>query len=236
MKGPNSIVVYRDKKRRATVSGCTIPSANVKTGDMLQLAILTDTVDPVTALKTDADKLVCGDCPLRRTVCYVNVGQMPQAVWRATERSETVDVDTLPERKPIRLGSYGDPSFLPLKLLYKITRRRKWTGYTHQWRTTPKYRARKYARYLMASIDKFGGPLVNQITEAKRLGYRYFRVSDSADDVRPNEVLCPNYTHGVQCADCGLCNGSTGEGDKRKDIVIPVHGGASGVYQRGLQP
>jgi hypothetical protein len=243
MSKQNSVVVYRDDKRRATVSGCTVPSANVKTGDMLQLAILTDTVDPVTALKTDADKLVCGGCALRKIICYVNIGQMPLAVWRATDGADTVDVDTLPADKPVRLGSYGDPSFLPSRLLYKITRRRKrkWTGYTHQWRTTPKYRARKYARYLMASIDKFGGPIINQITEAKRLGYRYFRVADNLTDgtgwnrVRDNEVACPNFTHKVQCADCGLCNGSTGPDDRRKDIVIPVHGGASGVYQRGVQ-
>jgi hypothetical protein len=84
----------------------------------------------------------------------------------------------------------------------------------------------------MASIDKVNGVVINQITEAKALGYRYFRVSDDVNDVKPNEVLCPNFTHKVQCADCGLCNGSTGPNDKRKDVVIPVHGSGSGEYQR----
>ena len=239
MSGANSVVVYRDDKRRATVSGCTIPSANPKTGDMLQLAILTDTVDPLTAARTGADEDVCGICPLRPKhsggtgECYVNLAFMPRQVWETTEGDDTVSVDTLPAGKPLRLGSYGDPFFLPLRLLRALTRKRRHTGYTHQWRHAPSSVSKRYARYVMASIDKRSGPLVNLITEAKALGYRYFRISESSDDVRPNEVLCPNYTHGVQCADCGLCDGSRGQEDKRKDIVIPVHGSGTGSYTKG---
>jgi hypothetical protein len=238
MKGPNSVVLYRDKKRFVTITGLTDKSANPKTGDMLQVQILASKSDPVTAWQTGADVANCGHCPIKRH-CYVNKAFQPLSVYKATKGQKAV-FPSLPD-KAVRLGAYGDPLFMPLKLLYKVTRRRKWTGYTHQWRTTPKHRARRYARYLMASIDKFGGPLINQIVEAKKLGYRYFRVADNISDgtgwnrVRDNEVACPNFTHKVQCADCGLCNGSTGEGDKRKDVVIPVHGGASAIYQRGEQ-
>jgi len=46
--------------------------------------------------------------------------------------------------------------------------------------------------------------------------------------VEANEIICPSVTHGVQCAACNLCNGSTGAGDRRKNIVILAHGAKSG--------
>ncbi len=224
----NSVPIYRNE-RKDIVACITEKSSNRKIGDMAQLSVMVNSVSPVEALQ-GKDAKICGDCPLRPSKvggCYVTVARFAQAVWRSVQRQAVVD--TWATTKPIRLGAYGDPAMLPIKLLAKLTKGRKHTGYTHQWRKV----APTYARYLMASIDKHGGDIDAQITQAKAKGYRYFRVSDDGQDLRKGEIMCPNYSHGVNCADCLLCDGSRGNDDKRKNIVIPVHGSAIRRYVDG---
>lgn len=212
----NADVLYRDSARFATVS---YKSRNVKTGDMAQVNILARGADPVRAAHvTGQDKAVCGSCPLRPSVggvCYVNKAHGPLAIYRAVSRNPVKGLARILSRlgsKAIRLGAYGDPAFLPLPLLEQVTKGRKHTGYTHQWRKVSK----RYAQYVMASVETLADR-----TKAKAKGYRTFRVTSDATDVASGEVLCPNYTSKVQCADCGLCNGAS----KAKDIVILAHGG-----------
>lgn len=224
----NSVPIYRNKNRDI-VAVVTEKSVNRKIGDMAQLSVMVDSVSPVLALRGQ-DSKICGDCPLRPSKvggCYVTVARFAQAVWRSVKGQAVVN--TWATTKPIRLGAYGDPAMLPVPLLAKLTKGRKHTGYTHQWRKV----APTYARYLMASIDKLSGDVGAQITQAKAKGYRYFRVSDNGRDLRKGEILCPNFTHGVNCADCLLCDGSRGSKDRRKNIVIPVHGSAVRRYVDG---
>ena len=226
----NSVPIHRTRNIVVTLTGLTCASSNPKTGNMLQAAILPRRVDPFTAVQTGADKAVCGDCPLRPILarmaksvrCYVRTAQFPLAVWRAVRGKRVKPLSALnltqgkrnrrAENKPVRLGAYGDPVLIPLPMLEELTADRKRTGYTHQWRTCdPAYR-----RYLMASCET-----AEDVIDANKRGWRTFRTVASADSqLMPDEILCPNYTHKVTCADCGLCNGA----GKAKNIAIPVHG------------
>ena len=69
----------------------TMESANAKTGNMCQVWILHENLDPVDAVSLGADDTVCGDCPHRKQAdgsrsCYVNVGQAPKSVWKSYKR------------------------------------------------------------------------------------------------------------------------------------------------------
>lgn len=225
---PNSTKIYQDSERFAAL---TQKSTNVKTGDMEQLAILSASESPEKAVKSGQDTVVCGDCPLRSKssggsgLCYVNTGQGPREVYKAI-KLQPVTMPK-PSTKPIRLGSYGDPALLPFRLVRRLTKGRRWTGYTHQWHKVSKI----WSRLLMASIDdtmaKREGLTSAQLRDkAKAKGYRTFRVVKSKADLLEGEIMCPNYTTGVQCVDCGLCNGA----GTAKDIAIVVHGASKKLY------
>jgi len=225
-----SYVVHRDADKFAVV----VPkSTNIKTGPMDQLHILPN-VNPIKALKEGKDRSVCADCPLSSKAnggngsCYVVVVQGPNATWKA---SNTKPVVKCQSKRPIRLGAYGDPALLPMKLVRRTVRDRRWTGYTHQWHK----RHTNWSKYLMASIDPImaerqGMSVLELKALAQSKGYRTFRVLSEGGSVDSDEILCPNYTRGTQCIDCGLCNGSK-ENDTRKNIAIPAHGSGKNLLQ-----
>ena len=64
----------------------TMESKNTKTGNMIQVWILREDINPVEAIATGDDYTVCGDCPHRKQAdgsrsCYVNVGQAPRQIY-----------------------------------------------------------------------------------------------------------------------------------------------------------
>ena len=219
----NSIPVYRSPTIVAAVTGVTRRSANPKTGDMLQMSILVRKVEPLEALRLGLDRHNCGGCLYSSTEnggnndCYVLVGQMPTQVYRSVKGQRIPDIDPadIKPGKAIRLGAYGDPGFLPLSLLEAWTIGRKFTGYSHAWRTLPK----SYTRYLMASCETPG-----DVRQANERGWRAYRTIEHRDSpISANEIVCPHIgRHKVQCADCRLCSGSS---IGAKSIVIPMHGG-----------
>ncbi len=221
MSKPNGYVLHEDSERIVVATGFTRKSANAKTGDMIQVFILARRDNPLQAIKTGSDSLICGDCPLRglngqKRTCYVNVGQAPLAVWRAFNRGSypaLTDLSVFHGRK-VRFGSYGDPVFMPLAVLQAVANASAgWTGYTHQWRN-PLFAA--YRAFVMASVETADG-----FDQAHAAGWRTFRVSASLTDLRSNEIVCPNTTRGISCADCRLCAGTS---KNAKSIVIEAHG------------
>lgn len=204
----NGIELYRgpsalnDEDIVVILTGLTNGSANRKTGDMLQTWILRRDRAPTDAVRDGSDDAICGDCfhrgdakTGRKRSCYVNVGQAPNAVWRAWRKGRyavtTASVESAVaayhrravrggrERALVRLGAYGDPAAVPLETwrgLHALLERHfacapRWTGYTHQWRRcSPAYR-----HFLMASVDS-----LSEQREAELLGWRTFRVVASA--------------------------------------------------------
>ena len=207
---------YILSENRRVVVIATLESENEKTGDMVQVWIIRPDMHPVEAVATGADKAICGDCRLRGVACYVNVGFGPAAVWRAYKRGSypVLSDYSVFAGRAIRLGAYGDPAFVPRRVIHKLAAFAH-TGYTHQWR-----RAEWLREFVMASVDS-----VTEMLEARAAGWRTFRVS-SANLAERGEILCPaseEAGHRTKCIDCQLCDGLRGN-DQRKSIFIPVHG------------
>lgn len=235
MSKPNGYVIYDGpseldgKPIIAVATGFAKNSQNSKTGAMVQIWILRRNVAPLTAVKTGADKSVCGNCPLRPNAfksrkdrlpgdkaCYVNIGQAPRAVHDGWQRGiYPAAVPGIFLGHKVRFGAYGDPAAVPAAAWAQARREMvQNTGYSHQWRTV----APCNAEFLMASVETPEGR-----AEAKAMGWRTFRTKREGDPVLPGEIACPaSKEAGVRttCDKCVLCGGAS---VKAKDIVINLH-------------
>ena len=224
----NKVVVDRSHGRMTIINKLgRMPSENRKTGDMAQGYILAEGMKPTQLIKQKLDALICGDCPLQGAECYVN----PVSVNSVYKAAKDLPVTSCPQyAKPLRLGAYGDPAFTPMHAIRQALDAGPgvWTGYTHRW-----HKARLgYSRWLMASIDhksakRAGITPIELKRQANERGYRTFRILLPSDQLDKGEILCPYVTHGVQCADCGLCSGTEGRG--KADIATPLHGTPTGM-------
>lgn len=234
----NGAILYRGASQLdgapivVIVTGLKNASANGKTGDMLQTWILRDDISPTDAVKSGADASICGDCPLRgingkSRGCYVTLHQAPLSVYKAFKRGNypvvaLEDISRLVAGRMLRLGSYGDPAAVPANIWTAATSKVSgWTGYTHQWRTTPSLKS-----LCMASADN-----EQQRAEAVAEGWRTFRVKAEGEAILKGEVMCPATTVGLSCKDCGACKGAGGR--QTGTIVINIHG-SKGTINAGL--
>jgi hypothetical protein len=195
------------------------PSANVKTGQMVQSIVIRQDISPMEAVLEGKDDAVCGNCPLRRTACYVDLRPF-NTVWRVYKKGGYPRVTSaILERarrrsRQLRITAYGDPSAVPLKTWeYLLSYFPRSTGYSHQWRDLDA----SWSKFLMASCDHPEDYLL-----AKKEGWGTFRVINEGDELFPEEIVCPNRKDDtVTCEMCGLCSGTQ---KKRSHIVNPVHG------------
>lgn len=188
-------------------------SKNTKTGPMGQIWILNKDIPPNVAVKTGEDRAMCGTCPLRGGACYVRTEYGPLNIWKAYKAGKYM---ALPEKYttvlPVRWGAYGDIAALPEHIQERVKRlNTEHTSYTHQWREFD------LQAYNMASVES-----LEQREEAKRKGYRTFRIMKHGDKPREGEILCPNdRDKSVLCMNCLLCQGNK---KGAKDICTYVHG------------
>lgn len=205
-------------------------SANRKTGDMVQTYIMRADLPPTEANKLGEDASICGTCTLRgnptldpdkkqatERPCYVVLGQGPLIVYRAYLRGAYPlrlaphEVYAIGHDRVVRIGTYGDGAAVPLYIWRTLIAGAKgYTAYTH---AVPN----PAPDIFMTSADT---PADAQA--AWERGERTFRVLRNNEMRVPRvEAMCPNVTHGVQCAQCLLCGGTSRTG---KSIVIPKHG------------
>jgi len=158
-------------------------------------------------------------------ICYVNLGQSVDAIWRAYHRGVyrpwSDEFIRLAARRcsGLRLGLYGDAGALPeevIERLCAVFREENPTspilGYTHAWRRRD---CQWLARFAMASVETWQGAI-----DAGKRGWRVFFAG--AESERPAGLIeCPADSHGRQCADCGLCQGTH---RKARSIYIKPHG------------
>ena len=140
---PNGVILYRGPSQLdgapivVIATGLADASANTKTGAMIQTWILRADTDPIEAKRGDMDTSICGDCPLRGAKCYVNVTQAPRAVFDGVRRGiypryVKRDHAKLFAGRALRVGSYGDPAAVPLRVwLAVVPLAKKVAGYTH---------------------------------------------------------------------------------------------------------
>ena len=108
----NGYIFYEDDSIVGIITGLMLGSSNTKTGAMPQTWILVKDINPIEAVNTGADKLICGDCKHRGTVvsvdekrdkksysvrnglktinkqrkCYVKLFQAPYSVWKSYKK------------------------------------------------------------------------------------------------------------------------------------------------------
>lgn len=217
---PNGFVLWRDSWRVAIATGIARPSANRKTGPMVQVWIIPTRKDPT---KISSRGVVCFDCPIQ-SECYVNWGNAPLMVWQGFKRGSfpwlpSADVFT---GRRIRWGACGEPTLIPLELMTECNKAAfGWTGYTHRWEEKG---IQPYRRFLMASCESEKGA-----RKAAKRGWRSYRIGENPG-VAGGDALCVN-AQGLQCYDCLLCSGTAGKG--KGSIYIPAHGtGARSIRDR----
>ena len=207
------------------VAIATLESRNFKTGDMVQTWILREDIAPLDAIKSGADRSICGNCRHRGITCYVDVARAPSMVFDAYHRGQYIDLSDDPEtvamliaQRIVRMGAYGDPAMVPIKqwrmLLAGSAGR---TGYTHAWR---RMWAQALKPYVMASVDS-----VKEQDIARAMGWRTFRVRTESEGLQVNEFACPASPEGglrKQCITCKACDGADRPGKASATII--VHG------------
>lgn len=237
----NGIVIYRGPSMLdgapivvvATGTGQKA-SVNTKTGQLIQTWIMREDISPVDAIHSGADASICGACPHRGEVvdgrnvgrsCYVAVFQAPRNVWQTYHKGQYPVVSTKEAckvfaGKRVRLGAYGDPAAVPLRVWHAVLADTEAnTGYTHQWRTCDPH----FARLVMASCDS-----LEDYAAAKALGYRTFRIRQAGEDRNHREIVCPaskEAGYKTTCAACVACGGHSAKA--KADVAIVVHGTAA---------
>lgn len=232
------MIIYDGKSRidkKPIVAVLIGGSSNRKTGNMAQTYIIRKDVSPVTAIKTGEDKSICGNCVHRGVAdgekavgrsCYVTVFQGPLSVFNAYKRGiypkYNKDLaEKILKNKTLRLGTYGDPTAVPIDIWKNLVRMSKGhTGYTHGW---TKKKNKSYRELCMASVDN-----ETQITEALANGWRYFRTRMPNSPVLGGEFECPaSEEQGKRktCEECGACWGANKTGSNPFSVSIVVHGG-----------
>lgn len=241
-------------------------SLNVKLGDVVQLWIIRQDVEPLASLKDGRDVSVCGDCKFRPQeeqggcrACYVNVG-MAQKIWEAWTRGHYSD-QTKPDlwreffgNRVLRVGAYGDPVVVPHTLWEEILEPvRGWVGYTHGWLYAPA----RFKSIVMASVDS---PEERERAKRGRWPWRTFRSRFETEPILSGEIECPAQPRiykpkikvrirsgrppipSPDCENCRLCNGLRYFPDPRADLSVVVHGWSPNVAaypvarQRGSLP
>ena len=210
----------------------TVSSQNAKTGDMIQTFILLTENDPVTASKLKLDGSSCGNCPLRQSIggpCYVNIGQAPLAVYRGFQRGiyPVYDHDQhahLFAGRMLRMGSYGDPAAVPFEAWEPVLSLvRGNTGYTHQ--AAHAAFDQRFLDHVMVSADS-----PKQAEKFQAAGAKTFRVAMHGDSLADDEIECLSDSQGMQCIECGICNG------QKTNVAITVHGSRKNNFKTALIP
>ena len=216
----------------------TLKSTNRKTGDMAQVFILREDINPVAAIATGDDYSICGNCPHRKDAlgqrsCYVNVGQGPNSVWKAYKRGaykilDYVGYKDLPSNgffysilerflkgRRIRWGAYGDPAIINPQVVNLLNSYAQGhTGYTHQWREEF---ASPFKGTFQASCDGF-----NDYLEATAHGWKTFVVvNKNVTPIYAKQCPATVDNSAAQCITCKLCDGA------KRDIFVHAHGTGS---------
>ena len=228
----NGLIVYEGKSALdsdaeivAILTGVIAPSHNKKTGDMAQLWIMVKNTNPFGAIQTGEDYAVCGDCPLRGTVCYVNTAKAPLLIWRTYQKGYYRHINDMTwnqkyilKSKKLRLGAYGDPAALPEEAIKcVIAMVGGYTGYTHQWR---KDTAQWLKKYCLASVET-----VADMKTANKKGWYTFRVGGQNNECLVSERRCANAENtAFTCSLCGACRAKN-----EQNVFINVHGAKHNV-------
>lgn len=225
----------------------TLKSSNRKTGNMAQVWILCENINPVEAVQTGKDATICGDCPHRRKQvydvkrkkykwvrsCYVNVGQGPNSIWKAYKRGAYTELSYVGSKD---LPSNGEFYSIIESIIHD--RRIRWgsygdpsiinpqvvnlfnsyaSGHTGYTHQWRNEFAQVFKGIFQASCDGFQDYL-----EATAHGWKTFTVVHKKATIHYAKQCPATVENSVaQCATCKLCDGA------RVDVFVHAHGSGS---------
>ena len=196
---------------------------------MVQTWILRSDIEPHLAIKTGDDSSVCGNCPQRHNTggaCYVMTHQAPLSVYRSYKRGlyPTYSSDkhsSILAGRALRLGAYGDPAAVPFEVFAPLVDLQAYILVTRTRSRT------KLRQALFVSVSGFSGYAQTSV-KVSGMGAKTFRVALPDDSLYDNEIECLADSKGIQCIDCGLCDGQS------KNIAIVVHGQRKNNFKSNL--
>lgn len=225
--------------------GLDVPSANGKTGGLVQSYILREDIAPLAAMAQGLDVSICGDCPHRHPrsggsgACYVNVGQGATGVWKGLHRGiyptlgkQAAMQAVAATGRGLRVGTYGDPAAVPAP-------ERFWRPLTDAARfgracagnvTGPDHTAYTHAAHLKRGASLRGLCMASADSSEERdafrsKGWATFRVAPAGEkpsDRNGGEAHCPASEEAGRKTTCEGCPiGCNGAG---LSVVIPAHG------------
>lgn len=202
---------------------------NKKTGNIPSMWLTLDGANPAEIYRLGMDGYVCGGCKRRSKKsggdgsCYTNGTELffgANALWKKSNTWQKVNIVDMcnkiyddSKKKIIRMLRHGDSSAIPSDIIDTISSSFEILGYTHGWR------ARQDLAYThMASVDS-----KPELLEAIDLGWRTFRAIKKGEELHNSEIMCLNYSSGIQCEKCMACTGNRCAGNIMKNIAIPEH-------------
>jgi hypothetical protein len=251
----NSVILYEGNSLYngepivAIATGFIKPSANEKTSDMIQVSLYHRDIPPMEAINTGKDMAVCGDCALRKHICYVDVNKAHRSIWLSYKRGDVLhasethykvlrgELELLGRgRVKTRLGAYGDPAMIHYDTWHSIFDGNfsMVTSYTHQWReVVAGMNDTRLFDFTMLSINS-----LQDYDEAIQHGNVFSVVPANAGistlSLKEKKmIICPAHykitdeltgksVPRKNCKDCMLCQGKNNRGGV--NIAIPVHG------------
>jgi hypothetical protein len=249
---PNGYVIYEGTNvhgRYACIAtGLVKPSANVKTGPMIQIFIINADVHPVEAVRQGKNLVQCYNCIHRPATdeerekgieggsCYVDVGKSVAMVYKTYKKGCYPNIcgDNKPEfgdsSSYLKLGAdkieeiFGGRKVRfgaygePINIPYPMIDMIAGVSSGHTGYT------HQWKNPALAAYNKYLQASVDSPAEykmAKAKGWRTFRVSTDWD-LHEGEMICMNSWQDKTCAECLLCGGNTTK--IKQDIIIKVHG------------
>jgi hypothetical protein len=226
-EGPS---LFTGDKVQVVVTGLVRPSANIKTGPMVQANLIVAGKHPLDVLGTPLERAICGDCEhvgkgtkFDPRTCYVHHRMLLHLALAS--KFPKVSLEKLAELldfgRGLRLGEYGDFGLIPYEVTGTLTKSvRFWTGYTQQWDNCDQ----RLRSHLMASVSS---PAAR--AKAKLKGWRTYRIrANEFEKPEKGEIVCPFETKGMQCLECKRCDGANSKGP---DLLITIHGRGANAFK-----
>jgi len=234
MSKPQGIIIYDgpsmiDGKPIVVIATGWTRCHNEKTGNMIQTWIMRSDIPPVEANKVGEDTSVCGNCKhLKWKTCYVALYTAPYQIYLAYKRGKYQHFSPANahwfKNHNLRLGSYGDPSALPISIWQGLVSMSDGhTGYTHQWKKCDP----DFKQFIMASVDS-----EKEKIQANKMGWKTFRVRLENDVLHDNEIVCPASDENGKKTTCTKCLLCSGKSRASKSIAIIAHGGQYGEKKK----
>jgi hypothetical protein len=199
LNGKNIVAIAPGFKRK---------SHNPKTGDMIQVWILSTNNYPLKAHDLGEDKATCGDCKHRHwNTCYLNKMQAILNVYKSFKRGNYSILSdySIFTNKSVRIGAYGDPTAVPTYIWENVLQYATGhTAYSHQW---AKKKNKRYMNYCMASCDT-----INEAKKAIKMGYKPFLLLATTPNIPEGIFNCPASKENgskMNCKSCKCCSGNS---------------------------